>query len=755
MSSAGRSCVYKWSSQTNITTTVAGRENYQGTTSEYLSSPEGIYVDGNSGTVYIADYVNNRIQKWEKDAHNGTTVAGLSTGEGGSDHESLSEPSSVWVDDETHVVYVADSANERIQRSLYNALVGDTIAGGSGTGDKLTQFDQPIDLKFDNDGNLYVCDRVNHRVLMFKLINNEPCFPVSTPTPSSTPTSTTTSTENVWLSMPDGVRLSTTLTIPVAKHGNEKFPVLLEYKPYRKDDNSFNADQSNIFYLARRGFTVAKVDIRGTGSSEGVLIEREYTTQELDDCEHVIKQLADYSHSNGRVGMFGLSWSAFNSLMMATLRRPPALRTIFAAHASDDLYKNDIHYPDGIMHLDHYIVSIDHANALPATPNYVMNEQWIKERFTRRPWADIYLEHQLDDSFWRKHSIKYAYANLTLPTYLIGGLYDPYKDTAINIYEHAHQISPKIKVVVGPFVHTMPDNVNRNPGPGFDSNAEMVRWFNHWLKDDNGNSDILNEPDITLFIRTSLTTGTYRYEPQWPIPRQRTRRMYMTNDQMLTEQIPASVEGKRNNSNVDTLEYRPWIGFESGLWLGGLTGHQQSYDEHSLVYQSDPINEIIEIIGFVNVSLQVSATAPMAHWIVRLEDVDNNGQVWLVTTGALNGAQRQTPSAPLEPNHTYIITFRLHFTTWTFFTGHSIRVATSNAMFPTYWPSAFAMNTSLFLNSSATFIDLPVILPLSSISPPPSFTQQQVSSTDIFPELFSAVIYSCRLYWHGTSVVHI
>jgi predicted acyl esterase len=54
-----------------------------------------------------------------------------------------------------------------------------------------------------------------------------------------------------------------------------------------------------------------------------------------------------------------------------------------------------------------------------------MNEQWLKERFTIRPWSDVYLEQQLDDSFWRKHSIKYAYENLTLPAYLIGGLYDP------------------------------------------------------------------------------------------------------------------------------------------------------------------------------------------------------------------------------------------------------------------------------------------------------------------------------------------
>jgi hypothetical protein len=136
-------------------------------------------------------------------------------------------------------------------------------------------------------------------------------------------------------------------------------------------------------------------------------------------------------------------------------------------------------------------------------------------------------------------------------------------------------------------------------------------------------------------------------------------------------------------------------------------------------------------------SIQVSATAPLAHWIVRLEDVDIDGQVWLVTTGALNGAQRQTPSAPLEPNHPYKITLRLRFTTWTFFTGHRIRVAVSNAMFPTYWPSPFSMNTSLFLNPSATFIDLPVMLPLLSTSSPPPFTQRQVPPVDILSDSFS------------------
>ncbi|CAF1474974.1 unnamed protein product, partial [Rotaria sordida] len=107
---------------------------------------KGIYVDSTNGAVYVADYVNNRIQKWLVNASNGTTEAGLSNGNEGSDAESLSRPTAVWVDEETHVVYVADSSNERIQRWLYNASMGDTIAGGSGLGDKPNRFDQPVDL---------------------------------------------------------------------------------------------------------------------------------------------------------------------------------------------------------------------------------------------------------------------------------------------------------------------------------------------------------------------------------------------------------------------------------------------------------------------------------------------------------------------------------------------------------------------------------------------------------------------------------
>src|SRR5215475_5756154 len=153
-----------------------------------------------------------------------------------------------------------------------------------------------------------------------------------------------------WLTMPDGVRLSVTYFMPLAKKPGEKFPVVLEMLPYRKDDSFFLRDYPDYAFLARRGIVGARVDVRGTGSSFGALPDREYSDAELDDLEEMLKLLAKQPFSNGNVGMQGISWSAFNAIMTA-MRRPPELKGILVAHGSQDLYGNDVHIIDGGLHL--------------------------------------------------------------------------------------------------------------------------------------------------------------------------------------------------------------------------------------------------------------------------------------------------------------------------------------------------------------------------------------------------------------------
>ena len=153
--------------------------------------------------------------------------------------------------------------------------------------------------------------------------------------------------EKVRIPMKDGVGLAASLFIPTGGKPDEKFPALLEYLPYRKDDGTIERDYPLHTYFAHRGYVTARVDIRGTGASEGETPPREYSQQEQEDGLEVIAWLARQPWSNGNVGMFGISWGGFNSLQLA-MRHPPALKAIITVCATEDLFKEDVHFIDQI-----------------------------------------------------------------------------------------------------------------------------------------------------------------------------------------------------------------------------------------------------------------------------------------------------------------------------------------------------------------------------------------------------------------------
>src|SRR5215469_10591603 len=234
-------------------------------------------------------------------------------------------------------------------------------------------------------------------------------------------------TREASIPMPDGVRLAATLFLPPDADA-AAVPVILEYLPYRKDDAMATRDYGLYGYLTSRGYAGARVDIRGTGNSEGNLPAGEYTEQEQADAETVIAWLASQPWCTGAVGMWGISWGGFNSIQVA-MRRPAALKAIIAVDASDDLYHDDVHYIDGLAHLDEYAMMIDQLNALPPAPDYPLDEDILAARFDAAPWLLSWLGHQEDGPFWRRASLRPDYARLTLPAFLIGGWYDGYRDS--------------------------------------------------------------------------------------------------------------------------------------------------------------------------------------------------------------------------------------------------------------------------------------------------------------------------------------
>jgi putative CocE/NonD family hydrolase len=508
--------------------------------------------------------------------------------------------------------------------------------------------------------------------------------------------------EDHWITLSDGVRLAATLYLP--DRGRGPWPAILEYLPYRKDDWTLPRDLELYPFVVDRGYVGARVDIRGTGRSEGRLPPGEYSEQEQADGLEVIAWLAGRPWSTGTVGMWGISWGGFNAIQLA-VREPPALKAIVAVDASDDLFHDDIHYIDGIWHLDEYEVGIDLWNAMTPAPEFPVDEEALADRFDTEPWLLSWLRHQRDGPFWRRGSLAPEYERLRVPALLVGGLLDGYRDSVARMLS---RVPAPARAIVGPWNHTWPHDAT--PGPEIEWRREAVRWWDQWLK--GRDAGVLSEPRLTAFQRhwhppdLTLETvpGTWRAE-EWPVEGAEDRVLHPTPDGGL-EARPARRQA------VHRVPYRPSAGAEAGSWWGELTPDQTPLDASCLVYQTAPLRQDLAILGIPVCVLAAAVDAPVAHFFVRLSDVAPGGSVTLVTGGGLNGAHRRSAflPEPLEPGVAEQLEVPLRFTSWVFPAGHRIRLAVSNHLWPMMWPTPHRMTLSLHMGGPrGTHLVLPVV----------------------------------------------
>jgi predicted acyl esterase len=516
--------------------------------------------------------------------------------------------------------------------------------------------------------------------------------------------------EQAWIPMKDGARLAATLYMPDGARAGEKFPALLEYLPYRKDDGTAAEDYPKHAYFARRGYVSVRVDIRGFGASEGAPPEREYSEQEQQDGEQVIAWLAKQSWSNGNVGMLGISWGGFAALQLA-MRHAPALKAILAVDATAELFHDDVHYVDGIAHIDEFELNMDMAEGWTGAPDYTLDERVLGPRFDTPPWSLLYLRHQRDGPFWRERVRPLK--EIKVPSFVIGGLLDGYRD---NVIDMLTQSSGPVRAILGPWNHTFPNDAA--PGPQIEWRNQAVRWFDHWLK--GRDNDVERDPRLVVYMRhwhppdPSLENvpGEWREEDSWPPKHVQPLTLFL--------QLNHSLANRPAQSASHQLKYVPSAGVEAGFWWGELLSDVRPVDAFSLVYDSAPLAEDLSILGRPRALLRASATAPQANWFARLSDVAPDGTVTQITGAGINGAQRNSMSDPraLEPGKLYPLDVEMHVTSWVFPKGHRIRVAISNALWPMMLPTPYSMTTSLKLGGNqGSRLVLPVI-PQHGRTPP-------------------------------------
>jgi putative CocE/NonD family hydrolase len=517
--------------------------------------------------------------------------------------------------------------------------------------------------------------------------------------------------EKTSIPMKDGVRLAVTLYLPDGAPIDARFPALLEYLPYRKDDDEAVRDYGTHTYFAKRGYVGARVDIRGFGASGGVPPDREYSPQEQQDAEEVIAWLAHQPWSNGAVGMLGISWGGFSAIQIA-LRKPPALKAILAVDATEELFTEDVHYIDGVFHVDEFELTMDLDQGRSAAPDFSLDESVIGPRMDSTPWSLSYMKHQRDGVFWR--SPLRPIERLEVPAFLIGGLQDGYRDSVPRMLE---RVTAPVKAWIGPWNHAFPNGSDY--GPLAEWRDQAVRWFDYWLK--GRDTGVLNDPKLIIYLQHWRPPGSRPQdvpgewlEETWPPKGLSPVTFYLQPRRRLSTH--------RAGEGRDKLRYVPSTGVGAGFWWGELLPDQRPVDANSLIYDSEPLREELPILGRPSVTLNVAADAPLANWFVRLSDVAPDGRVTLVTGAGVSGAQRRSHAEPtdLVPGKLYSLPVDLHLASWVFPKGHRIRLAVSNALWPMMWPTPYPMTTTLVTGGGgdASHIVLPRISTREAVRAP-------------------------------------
>jgi putative CocE/NonD family hydrolase len=492
--------------------------------------------------------------------------------------------------------------------------------------------------------------------------------------------------EDLWIPLSDGARLSAHLWLP-PRAELEPVPAVVEVSPYRHEDNTRRRDSVRHPYFAQRGFASLRIDVRGSGSSDGVLQDEYSEREQLDVCE-ALAWVAAQPWSTGSVGMLGLSWGGFAALQAAA-RRPPELKAIVVVCASADRYGADVKYRGGSLlgcELLPWSSTMLAMSVRPPDPGLVgkrWRELWLERLEAATPFAEPWLAHQRRDDYWLSGSPSEDYGSITCPVYAVGGWADPYRQAVLDLLE---RLDCPRKGLIGPWSHQYPDE--GTPGPAIDFRRECVRWWDQWLKGEE--TGIMDEPRLRVWMQEGVPPrkdhrprrGRWVEEETWPARRIASRRYALGEGTLLT--------GKARRRSLP-IRGAQGAGSAAGTWcpwgVAELPGDQRREDNLSLTFTSDPLEERVEILGSPAVTVELSADRPLALIAVRLCDVSPTGASTLVARGLLNLTHRDGSSepAPLEPGRRYAVRVPLDAAAYAFRPGHRLRLAIS----PTYWPWAW------------------------------------------------------------------
>jgi putative CocE/NonD family hydrolase len=503
--------------------------------------------------------------------------------------------------------------------------------------------------------------------------------------------------ENIWIPLRDGIRLAARVWLPASAE-RQPVPVVLEYIPYRKRDMTAPRDAATHRYLAGHGYACVRLDVRGVGDSEGTYGDQ-FTSQYAEDAVDAIAWLARQPWSSGDVAMFGLSWGGAIALQTAA-RRPPALKTIVCSAGVDDRYA--LRYPGGCLStatISAIVAQMSYATR-PPDPAIVgerWREMWLARLHAVKPMAEAWLGRQQRDESWRAESVAEDYARIACPTLVSAGWADP-SFAAAMLRTLAGMSAPRLGIF-GSWAHRYPHL--GIPGPAIGYLQETLRWLDHWLK--GRDTGITTEPMLRAWLPRGFTVaptpedrpGRWVAEAAWPARGIEERAWWLGQAGL----GPARQPDQRVDLPTALLvgsgagESMPIFSSDLGP---ELAGDQRAEDQRSLVFDSAPLDEPLELLGTPRVALELESERPEGQIVIRLCEVAPDGRSRRLSWGARNLALsddfatiRSLASGMLS------IEVPLFDIADSISVGNQLRVAVSTSYWPMLWPSVAPARATL------------------------------------------------------------
>lgn len=501
--------------------------------------------------------------------------------------------------------------------------------------------------------------------------------------------------ENVMIPMRDGTLLAANIYSPQAEGA---YPVVLLRTPYGKPGERWG--EAKKFTAA--GFVMVAQDCRGRGDSEGEWDPFRYDPDDGFDTQEWVGQ---QPWCNGKIGTSGGSYVGWTQWASVT-KGSQYLKTMVPVVPFGNVF-SEIAYDGGAYQLALLMGWGAGVGGVALNPDKLQEAygflplREFGNQFERKvTYLNDWVAHHRYDDYWAKRGMGYAYSKVNIPILNIGGWYDIFSKTTIDLVDKVKANSQDRMarrnqfVVIGPWAHG--PGVRKVGDLDFGEQAQLnlgklqMDWFQYWLKDhDTGVEDW---PPYYLFV---MGANQWRAENEWPLKRTQWTSYYLHSDgsagAIESDGVLSLEKPKAESTDVFTYDGDNPVPTAGGNNLVGAPIGPKDQTELEkrtdvLTYTTEPLAKPVEVTGPIKMTLFAASSARDTDFTAKLVDVHPDGKAYNLCDGIVRARYRDGMDEDrlIQPGEVVEYEIDLWVTSNVFLEGHRIRLEVSSSNYPRF-----------------------------------------------------------------------